>query len=100
MTDLPDIRETDDGLILAVQGQPGSRKNGINGVHNGRLKVAVTQVAEKGKANQQILKLLAKHLGISKSQLTLITGETSSQKSILITGLDRPTLETKLRELL
>ena len=40
-----------DGTQLGIKALPGSRRNGITGVHDGLLKVAVTQVAEKGKAN-------------------------------------------------
>jgi len=85
------LRECPEGVILSVQAQPGSRRNGITGVHDGRLKVAVTQVAEKGKANQQVLALLADALQLPKSQLSILQGETSSRKSILIRNgtLDR-----------
>ena len=49
------------------------------------LKVALTQAAEKGKANAALIDLLAKTLGLSKSQIELVTGETSRQKRLLIT---------------
>ncbi|HWL08644.1 MAG TPA: DUF167 domain-containing protein [Planctomicrobium sp.] len=79
-----ELRVTSEGVVIAVQAQAGARRNAITGVHDGRLKVAVTQVAEKGKANQQILKLLAESLGIPKSGLSVVAGETSSKKSILV----------------
>lgn len=85
---------------MAIQAQPGARRNAIAGVHDGRLKVAVTQVAEKGKANQQILKLLTEELGISKSSVSVVSGDTSSKKSILVTGLPLPELELRLQQLL
>jgi uncharacterized protein YggU (UPF0235/DUF167 family) len=37
-----------EGVILPVRAQPGSRKNELKGEQAGALKVAVTQVAEKG----------------------------------------------------
>jgi uncharacterized protein YggU (UPF0235/DUF167 family) len=40
------------GVILPVRAQPGASRAGIRGEHAGALKVSVTQVAEKGKANQ------------------------------------------------
>ncbi len=51
-----------EGVVLLVRAQPGARENAIRGVQNGVLKVAVTQVAEKGKANKAIVELLCRSL--------------------------------------
>ena len=45
------------------------------------LRVYVTVVPENGKANAEVQKLLAKHLGVPKSSLTLIRGEKSRDKT-------------------
>ncbi len=71
-------------VVLGVKAQPGARRNGITGVHDGRLKVSVTQVAEKGKANTAIVEVLCKRLDLRKHQLELIAGETSSLKTFLV----------------
>ena len=71
-------------MILPVRAQPGARRNEARGEQNGRLKVSVTQVAEKGKANKAILKLLSAVLGVRRSQLELLSGETSPEKRFLI----------------
>jgi uncharacterized protein len=76
----------DDGVILPVRAQPGSRNSELRGELNGVLKVAVTQVAEKGKANQAIIALLSKQLGLRKSQIELLSGTTSAQKKFLVRG--------------
>ena len=76
-----------EGVVIAIRASPGSRRNGITGEQNGALKVAVTQVAEKGKANQAVLEVVCKSLGLKKSQVELISGETSRQKKLLIRGL-------------
>lgn len=47
-------------------------------------KVYVTAVAEDGKANQAVIELLAKALGVPKSALTITRGETSRDKVIQI----------------
>ncbi|MGE3319996.1 MAG: DUF167 domain-containing protein [Candidatus Berkiella sp.] len=47
-------------------------------------KVYVTAVAEDGKANQAVIELLAKALGVPKSALTITRGETSRDKVIEI----------------
>ena len=95
-----ELQPTSDGLIIPVHAQPGARKNGVTGVHAGRLKVAVTQAPEKGKANQALIKLLAELLEIKRSQIALLAGETSQRKKFLIAGVDRVTLEQRLAALL
>lgn len=48
------------------------------------FKIYITQVPEKGKANQQIINLLAKHFKIAKSNIQILSGLTSSNKIIKI----------------
>jgi uncharacterized protein (TIGR00251 family) len=88
------LRETPDGVVLPVQAQPGARRNALVGLHGGRLKVAVTQVAEKGKANQALTRLIADELGLSKSQVSLIAGETTARKDFLVVGVSHEALRT------
>lgn len=94
-----ELVERAEGVILPVRAQAGARANAIRGQQNGALKVAVTQVAEKGKANQAILNLLCKTLGLKRSQVTLITGETSAQKRFLVCGLPLQELARRVQEL-
>jgi uncharacterized protein (TIGR00251 family) len=84
------------GVVLPIRAQPGSRKNELKGEQAGALKVAVTQVAERGKANRAILELLADELELKKSQLELLSGETSSQKRLLIRGISLADLAARL----
>jgi uncharacterized protein len=73
-----------EGVLLHVRAQPGARASGVRGEHDGALKVSVTQVAEKGKANKALVAVLCKALQLRKSQLQLIAGETSSHKRFLV----------------
>jgi hypothetical protein len=76
-----------DGVLLPVKAQAGARRSGIRGEHNGMLRVSVTQVAEQGKANAAIVEVLAEELGLRRSQVWLVSGESSSQKRFLVTGI-------------
>ena len=73
-----------DGVILSVHVHPGARRNEIRGVQNGQLKIGVTQAPEKGKANKAVIELLCKSLRLRKSQIELLSGETSRQKRFLV----------------
>jgi uncharacterized protein (TIGR00251 family) len=94
-----ELQQTSEGIILPVHAQPGARKNGITGIHAGRLKLAVTQAPEKGKANQALVTLLAELLEIKRSQIALVAGESSREKKFVITGVDLPTLQRRLTTL-
>ena len=85
-----------DGTILAVRAQPGARRNEIRGVQDGMLKVCVTQSPEKGKANKALVEVLSKALGLKKSQIELIAGETSHHKRFLVHGIDAKELAARI----
>ena len=84
------------GVILPVRAQPGARQSAIRGEHQGMLKVSVTQVAEKGKANKALIEVLASELSLRKSQIELLSGETSHDKRFLIREIDAEELSRRL----
>ncbi|MEQ8790883.1 MAG: DUF167 domain-containing protein [Pirellulaceae bacterium] len=79
-----DLTPHPQGVLLPVRASAGARDNGLRGFQDGALKVAVTQAAEKGKANKAIISVLAKALGLRRSQIELASGPTSSQKRFLV----------------
>ena len=91
-----DLKPHPDGAILPVRAQPGARRNEIRGLQDGALKVCVTQAPEKGKANKAIVEVLAKWLGVRKSQIELLSGETASQKKFLIHGIEQKELAERI----
>ena len=84
------------GVVLSVRAQPGAKRAGICGQHGNMLKVAVTQVAEKGKANAALMEVLAEELGLRRAQLQLVSGETGRAKRILVQGIDRQMLSGRI----
>jgi len=84
------------GTILPVRAQPSARRNEVRGEQNGHLKVCVTQAPEKGKANKALILQLSKALGLRKSQIELLAGETASEKRFLIHGLTPEMLAAKI----
>ena len=92
------LTEHPHGTILPVRAQPGARRNEIRGEQNGMLKVSVTQIAEKGKANKVLIAVLSKNLGLKKSQLELIAGDTSSEKRFLVHGITPAVLAERIEQ--
>jgi len=82
-----EIEQTSEGAVIQVKALPGSRTNEVRSGQNGMLKVSVTQIPEKGKANKAVQGQLAKGLRLRNSQIQLISGETNPFKRFLITGV-------------
>lgn len=89
-----------DGVLLPVRAQPGARRNGLRGEHDGALKVSVTQVAEKGKANDAIMETLANTLALRRSQIELVSGELSKEKRFLIRHMNAEELNRRIAKAL
>jgi uncharacterized protein (TIGR00251 family) len=84
------------GLILPVRVQPGARRSGITGEHDGSLKLAVTEAAEKGKANAAAIETLCESLSLRPRQLEIVSGATARQKKFLVRGLNLEELNDRL----
>ncbi len=63
---------------------PGAGEDKIVGERNGYLVVKLTAQPDKGKANKSLIKFLAAEWGIKKSIISVISGERSRIKEILI----------------
>jgi hypothetical protein len=85
-----------EGVVLPVRARPGARRNEVRGVQDGMLKVSVTQVAEKGKANEALIDVLAQALDVRRWQLELIAGETAPRKKFLVRGVSMDELRSRI----
>jgi uncharacterized protein (TIGR00251 family) len=88
-----------EGTILPVRARPGANRNEIRGEQDGMLKVYVTQAPERGKANKAIIALLSKALALKKSQIELISGETSPRKKFLVRDVTPDDLAERIQRL-
>ncbi len=94
------VTEHAEGCVLPVRAQPGARRAGVQGEQAGALKIAVTAPPADGRANQALVEVLRKALGVKRSQVELTGGQTSRDKRFLIRGLTRAELELRLAALL
>jgi uncharacterized protein (TIGR00251 family) len=80
---------TDKGtLILSVRVLPSAAKNEIVGVEEGTLKVRVTAPPVKGKANEALVKLLAKTFRVRKTQIEIVSGHKAQRKMVKVEGVE------------
>jgi uncharacterized protein (TIGR00251 family) len=74
--------------ILKVYVQPKSSKNEIVGPYRDGIKVKVTAPPAQGKANGALRQFLAKALRIPPSQIEILKGHRSREKTLKIEGID------------
>jgi uncharacterized protein (TIGR00251 family) len=89
-----------EGVVLPVRAQPGARKAGVLGELAGSLKVAVTAPPEDGRANKALIEVLREVFDVKRSQIALLSGETSREKKFLIRGVTKADLMAQITELL
>jgi uncharacterized protein (TIGR00251 family) len=89
-----------EGLVLRVRVQPGAGTSAVVGVHGDALKVRVAAPPVSGRANDALLALLARALGVPASSVTISAGLTGRDKRVLVTGLDEPGLAARLEVVL
>lgn len=85
------IRDTADGLILAVRAQPGAKRTAISGIYGEgaatQLKIAVQAPPVEGRANEALVEFLSELFGVARRDVVLLSGELSRSKVFLLRGL-------------
>jgi uncharacterized protein (TIGR00251 family) len=93
-----------EGLEVQICVIPNASRDSIGDVvadaqGNGALKLAVTAVPEKGKANTAVIKLLAKSWRLRKTDCQVIRGQTERYKTLFILG-DGKNLKATLQQII
>ena len=92
------------GLELTVRVTPKAGADRIEGVEvrddgEACLRVRVAAVPDRGRANAAVAALLGRALGLPKSSIAVIAGDTARSKRLRLTG-DGATLAARLEALL
>lgn len=77
-----------DGVILRLHIQPGAKTTEIAGLHGEALKIRLAAPPVDGKANACLVGFLADRLGIAKTAVDLLGGESSRSKRVRVRGVD------------
>jgi uncharacterized protein (TIGR00251 family) len=81
---LIEYTEKDNSVIFRVQVVPRASKSEITGEFDGALKVRIASPPVDGAANAELIKLLARTFAVSKSQVEIVSGESSKTKQVKI----------------
>jgi uncharacterized protein len=72
------------GLLLKVKAKPGARADQVLGVRGEELVVEVRARPEKGRANEEIVRVLAAALGVARGDIVLKTGAGAPHKTLVL----------------
>ena len=81
---------------LRLKVTPSASRDAVVGWQGDVLRVHVRAPAQRGKANDAVLRLLAAALGVERRRLRIIRGETSRQKVVSVDGLDDAEIRARL----
>lgn len=81
------VTEKSDSVVFAVRVIPRASKSEIVGEYEGAVKVRLASPPVDGAANAELIKLLAKRLGVPRSSVEIVSGETSRTKQLRIYGV-------------
>ena len=83
-------------ITFTVRVLPRSSRSEIVGEMDGVVKLKLTSPPVDGAANAELIKLLAKKLGVARSNIAIVSGETAKTKQMKVTGVS----SDRLRDLL
>lgn len=72
---------------IEVYIQPRASKTGLAGTHGGLIKICIAAPPVKNAANRALIGFIAKHLGIAKRCVRVVSGAASRRKILEIDGL-------------
>jgi hypothetical protein len=75
------------GVRLSVHVKPKSSRSAILGVRDRALEVALTSPPADGAANAELQRLLARALGVTQRDVSIVAGSSSRQKVIEVNGV-------------
>ena len=81
------LENSSQGVVLRLYIQPRSSKNQIVGLHGEALKVKLTAPPVDGQANKSLCSFLAKVLATAKSNVSVISGESSRNKKVQVQNI-------------
>ena len=81
------IVATDGGVLIDVRVIPRAGRSGLAGTRDGALLVRLNAPPVDGAANDELIEVLAKALGVPKRAVTLVAGDRSRRKRVRVEGV-------------
>ncbi|MCS3923510.1 DUF167 domain-containing protein [Methanosalsum natronophilum] len=93
------IKDIDDGILLKLEIIPGSKENHVPYAYNSwrkTIQVKITEEPKCGKANLQLIDVLASFFGVKQNKIEIIKGLKNHRKTIKIKDISYNSVIKKL----
>ena len=84
-------------MELNIRVQPKARRNSIEVSDDGKVVIRVTAAPEGGKANDAVVALLAKQLGVAKGRIQIARGHRARDKQVRIEDITMEEVLSRLK---
>jgi uncharacterized protein len=81
---------------LSVTVSPSAARSELVGRHGDGWKARIAAPPERGRANQALVELLAEALGVPRSEVRVVAGQTAKAKVVEVDGLEAEDVERRL----
>jgi uncharacterized protein (TIGR00251 family) len=88
----------DGSIVIDVRVVPRSSRSGVAGVRGGALLVRLHAPPVEGAANDELIDVVAAALDVPRRAVSIISGRHSREKRVRVTGIDRASAESRLRD--
>ena len=95
----PYLSASADGVELMLLIQPRASRTGVQGEHDGRLKLRLAAPPVDGTANDELTRFLATAFGVQRRAVAILSGESGRRKRVRIKGIDLARAESVLSAL-
>lgn len=89
------ITATPQGVVIDVRVTTRAAKAGIAGTRDGALLVRLNAPPVEGAANEELIQIVAKALGVARRAVTIVSGERSRTKRVAVAGITREAVEAR-----
>jgi uncharacterized protein (TIGR00251 family) len=79
--------------LIKVRVQTRASRDQLVGMLDGVLRARVTAPPVDGRANDALCRLIAGHLGVARSRVTIVRGVHSREKLVRVEGIDQSSLD-------
>jgi uncharacterized protein (TIGR00251 family) len=83
-------------ILIRVRVIPRAGTSGVAGTRDGAWLVRLHAPPVAGAANDELIEVIAKALGVPKRAVAIASGERSRQKSVRVSGIDSATAAARL----
>lgn len=87
------LTETDGAITFNVRVVPRASRTEVAGEHDGALRVRVAAPPVEGAANGELVRFVAKSLGVAAREVEIVSGRASKSKRLRVRGSSRAAVE-------